>query len=194
MEATVEAIYNDFHSKLRSFTLRRVSDADAADDILQDVYLRIHSHIDDLRAQDRLEGWIFQIARNAIIDYYRRTRPQEELPETVAAPKEEEPDTASEVAASLGDMVRCLPRKYRQALELTEFQGLSQVELAAKLNISASGAKSRVQRARQKLKDALLDCCHYEFDRYGRIIDYHANCRECAGEHAPGNCGGDEED
>jgi RNA polymerase sigma-70 factor (ECF subfamily) len=88
-------------------------------------------------------------------------------------------------------MLRCLPRKYRQALELTEMQGFSQTELAARLNISVSGAKSRVQRAREKLKEALLDCCHFEFDRYGRVIDYHANCAECAGQYPPRDCGDD---
>jgi RNA polymerase sigma-70 factor, ECF subfamily len=180
MSATVETVYNEFHAKLRAFTLRQVSDPDAADDILQDVYLKIHSHIQSLRDTDRLESWIFQITRNAITDYYRRSRPQEELPDSISVPAEEEPDTASELASSIGDMLRCVPPKYRQALELTDLQGLSQVEAAAKLNISVSGVKSRVQRAREKLKDAFLDCCHFEFDRYGRVIDYYANCPECA--------------
>ncbi len=193
MHTTAETIYNDFHAKLRSFTLRHVSDADAADDILQEVYLKIHAHVDDLRDGDRLESWIFQITRNAITDYYRRARPQDELPDSLPAPVDEEPDTASELAASITDMVRCLPRKYRQALELTDLQGLSQAELAGRLNISVSGAKSRVQRAREKLKEALLDCCHFEFDRYGRVIDYHANCPDCAGEYPSRACGDDED-
>ncbi len=189
MNATVETVYNDFHGKLRSFTLRQVSDPDTADDILQDVYVKIHSHIQELQDADRLESWIFQIARNAITEHYRRTRPQDELPDSLPAPVEEEPDTATELADSIGDMLRCLPPKYRQALELSEMQGMSQVDLARKLNISVSGAKSRVQRAREKLKEAFLDCCHFEFDRYGRVIDYHANCPECAAEYPPKSCG-----
>ncbi len=191
MNATVETIYQGFHSRLRSFTLRQVSDLDVVDDILQEVYLKIHSHIQDLRDADRLESWIYQVTRNAITDYYRRTRPQDELPDSLPAPVDEEPDAASEVAASIGEMLRCLPRKYRQALELTDFQGLSQTELADRLGISVSGAKSRVQRAREKLKEALLDCCHFEFDRYGRVIDYRANCPECAAEYPPRSCGDD---
>ena len=189
MNATAESVYSDFHAKLRAFALTHVPDAEVADDVLQDVYLKIHAHIQDLRETDRLESWIFQVTRNAINDYYRRTRPQEELPDSLPAPTEEEPDTASEVAASIRDMLRCLPRKYRQALELTDLQGLSQAELAERLNISVSGAKSRVQRAREKLKEALLDCCHFEFDRYGRVIDYHANCPDCAGQYPPRDCG-----
>lgn len=191
MNSTAETVYNDFHAKLRSFTLRQVSDPDLADDILQDVFLRIHAHIDELRDLDRLESWIFQVTRNAIADHYRDTRPQEDLPDSLPAPAEEEPDTASEVAASIRDMLRCLPPKYRQALELTDLQGLSQAELAGRLHISLSGAKSRVQRAREKLKEALLDCCHFEFDRYGRVIDYYANCPDCAAEYPPKACGGD---
>ncbi len=180
MNASLEQIYNDFHAKLRSFALRRLPDPEAADDILQDVYLRIHAHIHDLRNTDRLEGWVFQVTRNAIADYYRGHRPQEVVGESMPAAAEEEPDAASELTASIQEMVTALPTKYRQAIELTEFQGLSHAELAARLNISLSGAKSRVQRARQMLKQAFLDCCHFEFDRYGRVIDYHANCRECA--------------
>src|SRR5512142_1567390 len=105
MNATAATVYQDFHLKLRSFALQHVSDPDAADDILQDVYLKIHSHIQELRDTDRLESWIFQVTRNAITDYYRRTRPQEELPDTLLAPADEEPDAASEVAASVGDML-----------------------------------------------------------------------------------------
>ncbi len=194
MNATVETIYNNFHGKLRSFTLRQVSDADTADDILQDVYLKIHSHIGDLRETERLESWIFQITRNAIADHYRRTRPQEELPDSLPAPAEEEPDEATELAASIGGMMRCLPPKYRQALELTDFQGLSQADLAERLGISLSGAKSRVQRARQMLKDSFLDCCHFEFDRYGRVIESHPNCPQCATGYPPNECGGDPDD
>jgi RNA polymerase sigma-70 factor (ECF subfamily) len=191
---TAASVYQAFHARLRAFTLRQVSDPDVADDILQEVYLRIHAHIEDLRDTDRLESWIFQVTRNAIADYYRRARPQDVLPDSLPAPMDDEPDTASELAASIGDMLRCLPRKYRQALELTDMQGLSQADLAERLGISLSGAKSRVQRAREKLKQALLDCCHFEFDRYGRVIDYHANCPECAAEYPPKSCGDDSDE
>jgi RNA polymerase sigma-70 factor, ECF subfamily len=91
-------------------------------------------------------------------------------------------------------MLNCVPEKYHQALELTELQGLSQVELADRLGMTVSGAKSRVQRAREKLKEAFLDCCHFEFDRLGRVVDYHPKCEKCAREDYPGNCGDDSAD
>jgi RNA polymerase sigma-70 factor (ECF subfamily) len=77
-------------------------------------------------------------------------------------------------------------------LELTDIKGLSQADLAVRLGISLSGAKSRVQRAREKLKEAFLDCCHFEFDRFGRVIDYHANCPECAGDYPSRGCEDDQ--
>jgi RNA polymerase sigma-70 factor, ECF subfamily len=182
MSVPLETIYNDFHTRLYRFIVRRVPDADTAEDVLQDVYLKIHAHISGLRDKDRLESWIYQIARNAIIDTYRRDRPQDELPESLACPLDEEPEAVSELASSVQEMLACLPHIYRQALELTELQGLSQVELADKLNISVSGAKSRVQRGRQKLKQAFLDCCHFEFDRLGKVMDYRPKCDHCAGD------------
>jgi RNA polymerase sigma-70 factor (ECF subfamily) len=182
MSVPLETIYNDFYARLYRFIAGRVPDGDTAEDILQDVYLKIHTHIGGLRETDRLESWIYQIARNAIIDYYRRARPQDELPESLPSPLDEEPEAVSELASSVRGMLDCLPDTYRQALELTELQGLSQVELATKLNISVSGAKSRVQRGRQKLKEVFLDCCHFEFDRLGKVMDYRPKYDQCAGD------------
>lgn len=192
MNANLETIYNDFHSRLHHFIVGRVPDPDTAEDILQDVYLKIHAKIDGLREEDRLESWIYQITRNAIIDYYRRARPQDELSESLASPSEDEPDAVSKLASSVNGMMKCVPEKYRSALELTDLQGLTQVELAEKLEISVSGAKSRVQRAREKLKEAFLDCCHFEFDRLGRVVDYHPNCEKCADPNYPNNIGDDQ--
>ena len=188
MNATLESIYTDFHSKLHRFIAGRVPDPDTAEDILQDVYLKIHSRMDGLRAEDRLESWVYQITRNAIIDHYRRARPQDELSDSLASPLDDEPDAVSQLASSVKGMLGCLDDKYREALELTELQGLPQVELATRLDISVSGAKSRVQRAREKLKEAFLDCCHFEFDRSGRVVDYHPNCDKCADPNYPNTC------
>jgi RNA polymerase sigma-70 factor, ECF subfamily len=81
-------------------------------------------------------------------------------------------------------MVDALPNAYREALRLTEYEGLSQKQLSTQLGISFSGAKSRVQRARAKIKQQLLDCCHFQLDHAGRIIDYQPHCACCSG----GNC------
>ena len=194
MNATLDTIYTDFNSQLHRFIAGRVPDADTAEDILQDVYLKIHAKMESLREEDRLESWIYQITRNAIIDHYRRARPLDELSDSLASPFDDGPDAVSQLASSVKGMLGCLDEKYREALELTELQGLSQVELATRLDITVSGAKSRVQRGREKLKEAFLDCCHFEFDRLGRVVDYHPNCETCADPNYLNNCGDEQTD
>ena len=150
---------------------------------MQDVFLKIHTHIDTLRTPDRLTSWIYQITRNAIADYYRAQRPTAELPETLPVADElVDDDVMRELSPCVAAMVAALPETYREALRLTEYQGLSQKALSERLGISFSGAKSRVQRARAKVKERLLDCCHFQFDRAGRIIDYQSRRACCASE------------
>ena len=86
----------------------------------------------------------------------------------------------AELAPSVAAMLERLPEHYREALVLTEYQGLTQKELAERLGLSFSGAKSRVQRAREKLKQLMLECCHFEFDCLGRVIDYQPRCCCCS--------------
>jgi RNA polymerase sigma-70 factor (ECF subfamily) len=103
-----------------------------------------------------------------------------EIPESLpGAPDLPEEDPEAVLALSLKEMVDELPESYRQALILTDYQGMSQKQLAESLGMSLSGAKSRVQRARDKLRDMLLSCCHFEFDRRGRIVDYYQRCCGC---------------
>jgi RNA polymerase sigma-70 factor (ECF subfamily) len=127
-----------------------------------------------------MDSWVYQIARNLIVDYYRRRKELVEIPENIPAEADvPEDDLEAKLALSLEEMIAELPDSYRQALILTEYQGLSQKELAEKLGISLSGAKSRVQRAREKLRDMFLACCHFEMDRRGRIMDYYQRCCCC---------------
>jgi len=178
---TTERIWEEFHAPLQQFILRRVSD-EAAEDIMQDVFLRIHQHMDSLKDVRKLEGWIYQITRNAIIDAYRSRRPTTPLDaEEVLDLSEELPDddVVSELLPCVRAMVRSLPELDRQALVLTDYQGLTQRELAERLGLSFSGAKSRVQRAREKLKQQLLKCCHFELDRRNHILDYQPRCQRC---------------
>ncbi|GIK37204.1 MAG: RNA polymerase sigma factor SigZ [Anaerolineae bacterium] len=195
MNPDIKTIWQEFDPKLRQFIFKRVADDDATEDILQEVYIKIHARIHTLRDDSKLQSWIYQIARNAIIDYYRSRKLAMELPETIALPEEPaENDAASELAPSVKAMINRLPEKYQQALILTEYQGLTQQEMAEQLGISWSGAKSRVQRAKEKLKDMLLDCCHFELDRLGNILSYQPRCGCCSSRQSkgdgPSKCGG----
>lgn len=168
----IENIWREFSANLRQFVLKRTSDESIADDILQEIFVKIHSRIHTLKDVRRLNGWIYQIARHAIIDYYRTKKITAELPETITHTDNSENNNGDDILPCIKAMVERLPEKYRQAVILTTYQGLTQKEMGKKLGLSLSGAKSRSQRARDKLKDMLMECCDFELDRFGKIIDY----------------------
>jgi RNA polymerase sigma-70 factor (ECF subfamily) len=174
MNNKTEILWEKFHNQLRSYILSRISDHVFVDDILQEVFIKIHSNIDGLNDETKIRSWVFQITRNTIIDYYRKQKGITVDIDTIQIADEiEEESPARDIAAGLKKMIDDLPEIYAQALLLVEFEGLTQSELAQKLGISISGAKSRVQRARRMLKDSLMRCCHFQFDKYGTIIEIH---------------------
>jgi len=168
-----EYIWKEYHDRLGGFILSRVNEKALADDILQEVFVRIHSQIDTLKDCRKLQGWVYQITRNTIIDHYRTQKRVEELPVKLTA---KEPELSEEVREDINScimpMIENLPEPYREAVMLSEIQGRTQKEVAKKQGISLSGAKSRVQRGRVMIKDMMLGCCRFEFDRRGNVVDY----------------------
>jgi RNA polymerase sigma-70 factor (ECF subfamily) len=184
MSMTTEQVWEAFHTHLHQFIRKRVPDDSTAEDLLQEVFLKIHQRIETVKDVKRIESWVYQITRHVIIDYYRgKERPWAALdaPEVLKLAEDlPDDDVVGELFPSVRAMVKSLPEHDRQALVLTEYQGLTQRELAERLGLSFSGAKSRVQRAREKLKQMLLECCHFELDRRGHIIDYQPRCSYCS--------------
>ncbi len=189
----VEEVWRELHDRLLGFISRRVRRPEDAEDILQEVMLRIHRHGEDLEHVDRVASWVYRVATNGIADHYRKPARRElpsggstDVPEPAGAPPQTmrtEPDSAelrSELAGCLRPLTARLPASYREAIELTEFQGVSQVDAAGRMGLSVSGMKTRVQRGRGQLKDLLLDCCHVELDSRGGVADYRSKRGSCA--------------
>jgi RNA polymerase sigma-70 factor, ECF subfamily len=179
-----EAIWRELHEGLLGFVERRVRSRQIAEDILQEVMLRIHRQADGIERAEAVGAWVHAIARNAITDHYRSAQVRREVatgheidPERAVEP--EAADARGELAACVAPLLARLPPSYREALTLTELDGLTQVEAAQRLEISVSGAKARVQRGRAQLKELLLDCCDVELDRRGGITEYHARSGSC---------------
>ena len=171
-----------YRTKLYRFVLTRVKDEAAAEDIVHDVLAKAYARRDTLRERSKLGQWLYQIARNAIVDYYRRRRPTEELPDDIIDEEvSASGDVEKELARCLTPFIEELPVHYRQVVMLAELQGLTQREVASRLDLSVSGAKSRVQRARRMLETMLLECCRLEFDSRGGVADYESkgNCQAC---------------
>jgi len=129
-------------------------------------------------------------SRSAFPEHYRTRRPSEPLPEDFETESPEQVRRAEqELASCLQPLLATLPPEYRQALVLSELEGLPQREIARREGLSVSGAKSRVQRARRMLREAVLACCRVEVDRRGGITDFEARggCDPCEGSATP--CG-----
>lgn len=179
MTALPSTAIDAHRSALVRFVASRIDD-DAAEDIVHDVLVRAYGRRDQLRDDAKLLPWLYQMTRNAIVDHHRARRPAAELPEDLTAP-EAERDAYRELASCVIPLIEELPPHYRDAVQLSEIDGLALHETAKRLGISLSGAKSRVQRARAKLHDAVMQCCQIELDHRGAIRDY--ACRPAAACH-----------
>jgi RNA polymerase sigma-70 factor, ECF subfamily len=191
-----EARWRELRARLHGFVGRRIGNPEDAEDIVQDVLVRMHRNIDALLSADRLYAWAFRIARNAIADHYRSPNRRDVTGEAAAKVMDElaagkaggEPsnEARTEMARCIAPMVRGLPSHYRQAIELTELEGMTQAAAAERLGLSVPGAKSRVQRGRARLRAMLVRCCEIETDRRGRVIAFETRdgkgCAPCGDE------------
>ena len=185
MEAHAQEIWQQIHNGLRAFIAKRVANEAEADDIVQDVWLKMQRGLDGLKDQRRLISWIYQIARHAIIDHYRAPGRRREMPAGLAADleayqssstmtmaSEDSGQLRTELAGCLRPMIERLSGEYRQAVILSDLEGLTQQEAAVQLGLSLSGMKSRVQRGRRQLKGMLEACCTIELDQRRGVADY----------------------
>ena len=175
--APMTDFWQEHKARLRSYIAKRVRESDAVDDILQEVFLKVHTHLHTVKSHGSISAWLYRVAANAIVDHYRAQRPWEELPDELAAPEPEQ-DYIAELASCLQPLIAGLPETYRVALVLSEIEGLTQKEVADRLGISLSGAKSRVQRGREKLRQLLFKCCDIETGKSG-IVGYELRDKEC---------------
>ena len=165
---------------LRAFIKSKITDDTATDDTLQNVFLKMHTGLASLKDETKLKSWLYQIARNAIIDHFRSQKPFVDIPEWLPQPESDPGEKVTqELSECLQPMIQLLPENYREAVILSELRGLTQKEVAKVQGTSLSGAKSRVQRGRALLKNMLAECCRLEFDHSGRLCDYERKDGAC---------------
>jgi RNA polymerase sigma-70 factor (ECF subfamily) len=174
IDSDARGAYPELQARLRPFIARRVSDPSAVDDVLQEVLVRMQRSLPSLREDERFGPWLYRVARSAIADHHRtqsrQPRVVASLAEPTTQPEEPESDVTSELASYVAAFVAMLPTPYREALTLTELEGLSQKEAAAMCDVSLSGMKSRVQRGRERLRALIERCCEIALDARGRVI------------------------
>ena len=200
---TTTSLWLHFKDGLRRFLARRLPTEADAEDVLQEIFLRIHEGADRLDQVAHVEGWLYSIARRAVADFYRargrqitvEAAPLEQTGEPAAltsAPTENvsryhgSHDVHEEVLSWLRPLIGELPEKYRVPLYMADVERRTQQEVADALGLSLSGAKSRVQRARVLLRELLQRCCAVEFGEEGRAVAFqrlHPPDNPCENEH-----------
>jgi RNA polymerase sigma-70 factor, ECF subfamily len=185
----VAAIYKKFRSELLGYIKSKVNSREDAEDILQNVFIKISANLDKLTEDVKLKNWIFTITRNAIIDYYRinankkKVAINEEINDDMPQP-EEDLDPTKGLDQCINSMIGLLPDEYRDIIIQSEIKGVKQKDLADQYGIAHPSMRSKVQRGRERLKQLFYNCCHIETDKLGNVIEAKGKT-DCAGPCSP---------
>jgi RNA polymerase sigma-70 factor (ECF subfamily) len=123
------------------------------DDLVQDVFLTALRRLNTLRDSAAFGGWLAMITRNRAIDYFRRTRETEELPEDLPQPSRDH--DAEEAAARTLDTVRSLPEAYRETLVLRLVEGMTGPEIATRTGMTPASVRVNLHRGMKLLREKL---------------------------------------
>jgi len=179
--------YQNLRHAMLAYLRKQVSDAAVAEDLLHEVFVKALAATQGRGAPQHLQGWLYTIARNTVIDYYRAKRPMEELPEDLLAADPPDNVASQALANCLRPLAEQLPALYRDTLLATEFHGKTLQAVANEGNVSLSAVKSRASRGRKLLKDSLLACCQVEVSGSGEVLDFQPR-QATPGCAAPGGC------
>jgi len=163
--------WHQHEAELRGWLRQRLGNPVDAEDLLQDLFIKAIRQGERFCTIVNARAWLFEVARNAVVDRLRLTREMVELPQDLTADTEE--------AAAVDSLVACLSRvlselsvEDREAITLCDLKGLPQAEYARLKGLSLPGAKSRVQRARKRLREQLTRACQVRFDARGQVSDF----------------------
>ena len=187
----IEQVWASYKASLKAFLHSRVANPDDVDDLLQEILIKVHQHLPELRQQHSVKSWLFQVTNRTIIDFYRQRRHQEisgddfwllAEQETANTESTSAEDIKQELSQCIAPFIQALPADTGELLTSIDLEGTSQKRYAEQHGVSYSTLKSRVQKGRTSLKAIFDDCCHFELDQQGNLIGYEEkpnNCRRC---------------
>lgn len=159
-----------------------VSDPADVEDLLQEIMLRSYRHLGGLKESRSIKAWLFQVANNAIIDFYRARGRQPVLREEDLWYGDEAVGASQTLAQCVEPFIAALPASTAELLRAVDLEGYSQKALAAQQGISYSTLKSRVHKARADLRGLFDDCCHLTLDCDGNVAEFEPKddfCKKC---------------
>jgi len=182
----IETIWKRFGQQLKHFIASRVPNSQVAEELAQELLVKSYQSLNSLKDNDRVEAWLFRIARNVINDYYRKKLKDlgtEELDIENVIDELEDADSQeslrTELSHCIQPFIEQLPEKYRYTVTAVDIEGASQKLLAEKQGVSYSTIKSQTQRGRAQLKKLFKQCCDFTIDARGNVIDYEPKSGRC---------------
>ncbi|CAM3499558.1 sigma-70 family RNA polymerase sigma factor [Aequorivita lipolytica] len=169
-----QKIWKQFNEELYFFILKKVKNEAATNDIFQNTFLKIHKNLHQLKEEEKMKAWVFQIARNEIANFFK----QESLYITEVGKHTEALEEEYQNICCFDRFINNLPPIYREPIELVYLKGKKQHEVATILHVSHANVKARIRRAKAILKKNFNECCKYEFDKNGSLIG-EPNCSQC---------------
>lgn len=171
LNCDVPNLWQEHQKELKNFIFKRVKDRELANDISQEVLLKVYNFCLSKSRVKNVRSWLFQIAQNTITDHYRKQSKfsDNEVPEK---PQEDENLAFQEAGKYIVPMLEFLPEAYSVPLKLSDIDGMRQADIAKNLGLSLPATKSRIQRARQLLMEEFITCCHFEKDPGGNLLSF----------------------
>lgn len=174
-------IWTEYHDDLERFIASKVKDDQVTKDLLQEVFIKVHTKIDQLTDYTKLKSWLFSIARNMAMDYFKTVANTKELTHENLQSEEDAINNHSEEDCLPG-IINHLPNKYKRPLYLADIKGVKQTAIAEKLNLPLPTIKSQIQRGRKLIVQGYMDCCNYKLNDKGKLVGEHkekAECKRC---------------
>lgn len=157
--------------ELRSWLRRRLSRPQDVDDMMQDLFMKALRQGNKFCDVANARAWLFEVARNVLADRFKIKRELVELPDDLSL-EVEDLDAVDLLTACLPRVLSELNPTDREAIALCDLEGMSQADYAKKTGLGLSAAKSRLQRARQKMREQMTQACQVKFDDYGHVEDF----------------------
>jgi RNA polymerase sigma-70 factor, ECF subfamily len=170
-DCNIFEIWEEYKSSLLGYIKKRVTDEDDAKDILQDVLLKSYQYCSNGKTVIYLKSWLYKITQNTIIDYHKKNN------KTISFSLDfVETDNEKSIIGEASDYIKVLLKllsdDYARPLYMSDIDGIDQKVIAENLGLTLSNTKSRIQRARVKLKERFLECCEVSFGESGEMVSF----------------------
>lgn len=178
----VEEAWFEYRTQLFSFIRSRVELPEDAEDILNEVFIKLLKKANDESIPDSIVAWLYRVTRNSLVDYYRAKKRTQALPQDLEA-ENVDASIITQLSSCLLPMIQALPEIFQRALILVEIEGKKHQQVADELGVSLSATKSRILRGRERLLKSMVSCCTIYQNSAGDIVDYQQKtdkyCNDC---------------